>query len=150
MRRATVAALACALTVAAAFLAQGSQAQSTRASIGTRSTSVGTILVDSRGRTLYLWEKDHGGRSACSGACARAWPPVLTRGKPTAHGRARASLLGTTRRSDGKTQVTYNRHPLYRFAGDQNRPGRTTGQGSNGFGAEWYVVAPNGRAIEDE
>jgi predicted lipoprotein with Yx(FWY)xxD motif len=110
------------------------------------SSSLGTILVDSHGRTLYLWQADTGTTSTCSGACAAAWPPLLSTGAPTAGGGVNASLIGTTKRSDGAKQATYNRHPLYLFSGD-TAPGQTNGQGSTGFGALWYVVSPGGNQI---
>ena len=118
------------------------------ATIKTRHTSLGTVLVDAKGRTAYLFEKDKKGKSACSGACAKAWPPVLTSGKPKAAGSAVASRLGTTKRSDGTTQVTYAGHPLYLFIMDKNKPGSTKGEGIDAFGAEWYVVGTNGKKIE--
>ncbi len=114
--------------------------------VNVASTGLGKILVDSSGLTLYLFEADNGTTSSCSGACAAAWPPLVTSGKPTAGGGVNASLLGTTRRSDGTIQVTYNDHPLYRFASD-TKPGDTTGQGVNGFGALWYVLSPAGNPI---
>jgi predicted lipoprotein with Yx(FWY)xxD motif len=116
------------------------------ATVSVASTGLGKILVDSRGRTLYLFKKDMGTKSTCSGGCATAWPPLRASGKPTAGGGAKASLLGTTPRSDGKPQVTYNGHPLYGFQGD-SKPGDTTGQGNPGFGAPWYVLSPTGNAI---
>ena len=116
------------------------------ATVGVANSGLGSILVDSQGRTLYLWQADTGPKSTCSGACAAAWPPLLTTGAPTAGGGAKASLLGTTKRSDGAEQVTYNRHPLYLFTGD-TASGQTTGQGSNGFGAPWYVLSPGGNQI---
>lgn len=114
--------------------------------IGTASGSLGTFLVDRQGRTLYLWEADTNDTSTCSGSCAVSWPPLLTKGKPTATGGAKSDLLGTTTRSGGATQVTYDGHPLYRFIGD-TADGDTNGQGSNGFGALWWVVAPSGKPI---
>jgi predicted lipoprotein with Yx(FWY)xxD motif len=117
------------------------------ASVSTGSSTLGRILVDSRGRTLYLFEKDTRRRSACAGTCATYWPPLLTRGRPTARGKAAASLLGTIRRADGTTQVTYAGHPLYRYLPDA-RPGQTNGQDSHDFGAGWYVLSPGGRKIE--
>ena len=116
------------------------------ATIGTASTSLGNVLVDSQGRTIYLFKKDSGTKSACSGGCAVAWPPVRTSGKPTIGSGLSASKVGTTPRSDGKPQVTYNGHPLYLFQNDQS-PGDTNGQGVNAFGAAWYVVSPAGNAI---
>ena len=121
-------------------------ASSTRAVVSTRHGALGTYLVDGRGRTLYLFLKDTGRRSRCSGTCATFWPPLITHGKPVAKGRAKASLLSTSRRGNGSRQVIYNGHPLYRFAID-TAPGQTRGQGVDGFGARWYVVSPSGRAI---
>ena len=120
------------------------------ATVKVRNTKLGKIVVDGPARTLYLFEKDKNGKSSCSGACAKAWPPLLTKGKPKAGTGAQASRLGTTRRSDGTTQVTYGGHPLYTFAPDKNKPGSTKGQGVDGFGAEWYVVGPNGKAVEEQ
>ena len=84
--------------------------------------------------------------SSCSGACAQAWPPLLTKGKPTAGTGVNASDLGTTMRSDGTEQVTYKGHPLYYFVADTSA-GSTKGQGSDSFGAKWWLVAPSGAAI---
>jgi predicted lipoprotein with Yx(FWY)xxD motif len=114
--------------------------------VNVRSTSLGKILVDSRGRTLYLFEKDTGSKSTCSGACASAWPPFRTSGTPKAGSGVTASLLGTTTRSDGNDEVTYNGHPLYYYAGDQ-KAGDTNGQDLNQFGAPWYVLSPAGNKI---
>jgi predicted lipoprotein with Yx(FWY)xxD motif len=108
---------------------------------------LGKILVDSQGRTVYLFEKDTGPKSTCSGACAQEWPPVTTSGKPSAGDGVTASMLGTTKRSDGTTQVTYNDHPLYRFTGD-NAPGDAAGQKLDAYGAEWYVLSPAGDKVE--
>src|SRR3954470_6317977 len=116
------------------------------ATIGMASTSLGNVLVDSQGRTIYLFQKDSGTKSTCSGACAAAWPPVRTSGKPTVGSGLTAAKVATTPRSDGKPQVTYNGHPLYLFQEDQN-PGDTNGQGVNAFGAPWYVISPAGDAI---
>ena len=116
------------------------------ATVKTASGPLGTYLVTGKGRTLYLWRADTGTKSTCSGSCAVAWPPLLTRGKAKAQGQARSNLLGTTKRSGGATQVTYAGHPLYLYAGD-TAAGDTNGQGSNGFGALWYVVSPSGKAI---
>jgi predicted lipoprotein with Yx(FWY)xxD motif len=107
---------------------------------------LGKILVDSQGRTAYLFEKDTGPRSTCSGDCAVEWPPVTASGKPTAGDGLSASMLGTTKRSDGTTQVTFNGHPLYRFEGDQ-QPGDTSGQGLDFFGAKWFVLSSAGDKV---
>ena len=116
--------------------------------VNVRSSGLGKILVDSKGRSLYLFEKDTGTKSTCSGACASAWPPLTTTGKPKAGSGVTASLLGTTTRSDGKTEVTYNGHPLYYYAGDQ-KAGDTNGQNLDQFGAEWYVLSPAGKKVEN-
>ena len=116
------------------------------ATVGVATSGLGQIVVDSKGWTVYLFKKDEGMTSACSGACARAWPPVRANGKPTVGGGANASLVGTTTRSDGKPQVTYNGHPLYLFEGDQE-PGDTSGQGSTAYGAAWYALSPAGNQV---
>jgi predicted lipoprotein with Yx(FWY)xxD motif len=117
------------------------------ATIGAETSgSLGKILVDSQGRTVYLFEKDTGATSTCSGECAVDWPPVTAKGTPTAGKGLTASKVGTTKRSDGSRQVTYNGHPLYLFENDHN-PGDVNGQGVNAFGALWYVVSPAGTEI---
>jgi predicted lipoprotein with Yx(FWY)xxD motif len=108
---------------------------------------LGNVLVDGRGRTLYLFEKDRGGKSACAGTCASFWPPLLTTGKARAAHGVDAALVGTTRRTDGRLQVTYNGHPLYTFVKDTHR-GQTSGENVDAFGAEWYVVSPRGQKVE--
>ena len=115
--------------------------------VGTKTGSLGTFLVDGKGRALYLWEADHGSTSTCTGACAQAWPPLTITGPPKASGAVRGSLLATTKRADGSREVTYAGHPLYLFAGD-SRAGQTTGQGSTAFGAAWWVVTPAGKALQ--
>ena len=95
---------------------------------------------------MYLWTKDSDGMSACSGACAGAWPPVTTTGTVTASGEAKSSDLSTITRSDGTKQVTYDGHPLYYYSGDSG-PGTASGQGSDSFGAKWWLVAPTGSDI---
>lgn len=126
--------------------AAGNSASGSAMVITTKSGSAGTYLTDGSGRTVYLWMKDPSGKSVCDGACAGAWPPVTTTGKATASGGAVASDLGTFTRSDGTTQVTYHGHPLYYYAGDSSA-GMTSGQGNNGFGAKWWLVAPSGASI---
>jgi len=117
------------------------------ATVKTRHGKLGTYLVDGKGRTLYLFEKDRTKTSMCADACAVAWPPLKTKGRPKAAGAAKASLLGTSKRADGTTQVTYRGHPLYYFVQDK-KAGDTKGQNVDGFGAEWYVVSPAGKKIE--
>jgi len=137
------------LAVAAAVLTAGSatSAGSNGAKVALRRSTLGSILVDASGRTLYLFEKDKRGRSTCAGACASYWPPLLSSGKPVAAKGVKTSLLGVTRRSDGRTQVTYAGHPLYRFALD-TKPGQTHGQDLHDFGAGWYVLSAAGKKIE--
>jgi predicted lipoprotein with Yx(FWY)xxD motif len=107
--------------------------------------TLGNVLEDSQGSTLYLFEHDTGTKSTCTGACAVSWPPLRATGKAVAGNGISASKLGTTPRSDGKPQVTYNGHPLYTFANDQSF-GATAGQGVNAFGGLWYTVSPAGTA----
>jgi predicted lipoprotein with Yx(FWY)xxD motif len=114
--------------------------------ITTVSSSAGTFLANSSGHAVYLWTKDGSGMSACSGACAGAWPPVTTTGTVTASGGAKSSDLGTITRSDGTKQVTYDGHPLYFFSGDSG-PGMASGQGNDGFGAKWWLVSPSGSDV---
>jgi predicted lipoprotein with Yx(FWY)xxD motif len=114
--------------------------------ITTHAGSAGAFLTNGSGRTVYLWAKDGMNMSACSGACAAAWPPVPATGKLTATGGAKASDLGTITRSGGTKQVTYDGHPLYYFVGDSG-PDQTAGQGSDNFGAKWWLVAPSGAKI---
>lgn len=109
---------------------------------------LGKVLVDGQGMTVYLFEKDQNGKSACYGACADAWPPVTTEGDPVAKGGAMAGKLGTTERTDGTTQVTYAGWPLYLYAGDA-KPGQAAGNDVDGFGAEWYALTPSGQKPED-
>ena len=109
---------------------------------------LGKILTDGEGHVVYLFMKDKHGKSACYSACASFWPPVTTSGKPIAKGGVRASKLGTTKRTNGKTQVTYAGHPLYYFKGDNNKPRRASGEGSKAFGAEWYVLNAAGKKVE--
>ena len=117
------------------------------ATVSVRGSSLGQILVDGNGKTLYLFEADTGTQSTCSGACAQGWPPLTTTGSPKATGGANQALLGTTARGDGTTQVIYSGHPLYYFVGD-TKPGDVNGEGSTAFGAGWDVLAPSGAKIE--
>ena len=117
------------------------------AKVSTARTGLGKIIVNGRGLTLYLFERDKRGRSACSGACATYWPPLLTKGKPIAMSGARQSLLGTTRRTNGSRQVTYAGHPLYRFVQDTSK-GQTKGEGLHFFGGGWDALSPAGKKIE--
>ena len=113
------------------------------ATVGVAKTSLGSILVNSGGRTLYLFKADTAMNSACSGACATAWPPLLATGKPTAGAGLTASELGTIARSGAGRQVTYNGHPLYLFIKDK-KPGDVKGQGVTAFGAAWFALTSSG------
>jgi predicted lipoprotein with Yx(FWY)xxD motif len=118
------------------------------ATLGVADTGLGKILVDSQGRTLYLFAKDAGTRSACAGACASAWPPLRTSGRPTVGTEAKRSVVGTTTRSDGDPQVTYDGHPLYLYEGDR-KPGDINGHGLTDFGAAWFALSPAGRQVSE-
>ena len=110
------------------------------------SSRYGRMLFDGRGRAIYLFTKERGSRSRCYGQCAVAWPPVFTSGRPRARGGVDQGLLGTTRRRDGRRQVTYNGHPLYYYISDV-RAGQVTCQNVVEFGGTWLVVDPSGDAI---
>lgn len=146
--------LAAACGTAAGSTTAGSATAGTPASSGSTTATVieshagsaGAFLTNSSGRAVYLWAADGMNKSACSGACAGAWPPVTTKGTVTAASGAKAADLGTITRSDGSKQVTYLGHPLYYFAGDSGS-GQTNGQGSDSFGAKWWLVAPTGTKI---
>ena len=115
--------------------------------VTTKHNKLGTILAFGPKRlTVYLFEGDRGQSSSCAGACASAWPPVT--GKPQAGSGAMASQLGTIKRSDGTTQVTYNGHPLYLFVKDKDN-GDAYGQGVKAFGAQWYTLAPSGNKVDN-
>ena len=121
--------------------------QRSRPTVEVRSSALGKILVDSRGRTLYLFEKDKGTKSSCFGKCAVNWPPLRTSSrKPAVGSGVSSSKVGTTKRPDGKRQVTYKGHPLYLFVGDK-KAGDTNGENLDAFGAEWYVLSPAGNQI---
>jgi predicted lipoprotein with Yx(FWY)xxD motif len=108
---------------------------------------LGEILVDGDGRTLYLFEKDESNESYCNGECAKVWPPYTTKGGPKASQGAEAAKLGTLKREDGSTQVTYNGAPLYLYASD-TQPGEANGNEVDQFGAEWYALRPSGEKAE--
>jgi predicted lipoprotein with Yx(FWY)xxD motif len=116
------------------------------ATVSVANSDLGNVLVDGRGRTLYLFGADTGTKSACSGACAVNWPPLVASGTATVGNGAKASFVGTSTRSDGKQQVTYNGHPVYLFAGDQ-QAGDTNGQGLNEFGGSWHALTAAGNQV---
>jgi predicted lipoprotein with Yx(FWY)xxD motif len=129
-----------------AHSATGNSASGKSGTVSLRKTSLGMILVNSKGRTLYLFAKDRGAKSSCTGMCATYWPPLVSTAKPTAGSGVKAALLGRTRRSNGAMQVTYNKHPLYTFALDK-AAGQVTGEGKLAFGAKWYGVSARGTAV---
>jgi predicted lipoprotein with Yx(FWY)xxD motif len=131
---------------AAASSSAPASASTTATVIKTATGSTGALLTSSTGRAVYVWSKDAMNKSACTGACAAAWPPVTTTGSVTAGSGVTASDLGTITRSGGVKQVTYDGHPLYYFKGDTGA-GTTNGQGLNAFGAKWWLVSPAGSQI---
>ena len=142
----TAATPAAAATTSSTTSATSTAAAASGTMIGTSTAHGQTYLTGASGRSIYLWVADKGDMSSCSGACAQAWPPVTTTGKPAAGSGVTAADLGTTKRSDGSEQVTYKGHPLYYFVADKTA-GSTSGQGSDSFGAKWWLVAPSGTAI---
>ena len=149
-----LAAAAAALAIALFAVGYGSSAASPTSSaagkatrLGSANSTLGRLVVDGSGRTLYLFEKDKNRHSACYGACAQYWPPLLTHGKPVARVGVKQSLLGTTRRRNGSQQVTYAGHPLYRYVGDTGA-GQTNGAGLQDFGGGWDPISPSGKKIE--
>ena len=136
-----------ATTPASSPAATGQASGTATVSLATLSGISGRALVGSNGRTLYLFQGDKNGTSACTGACATAWPPDIVTGQPQAASGINQALLGTITRPDGTKQVTYNGHPLYYFTTDA-AAGTAHGQGVKAFGAEWYVIAANGSKID--
>ena len=106
---------------------------------------LGTVLVNGDGMTLYLFEADTGSTSTCTGECAGIWPALTTTGNATGSMGASSSMLGTTTRDDGSTQVTYNGHPVYLYTGE-TAAGQANGEGINHFGGLWYAVTTAGTA----
>jgi predicted lipoprotein with Yx(FWY)xxD motif len=115
--------------------------------VDVRKTSLGKILVTSKGHTLYVFAPDKRNKSVCNGSCAVYWPPLTVTGKPAAGTGVKASLLGVTMRKDGKHQVTYNGHPLYTYIGDKSA-GQTTGEGLNLSGGLWWALSPAGTTVK--
>lgn len=128
-------------------VASAGTAQKGAAKVSVASTSLGRILVDGRGHTLYLFARDERGKATCTGACAAFWPPLIAAGKTRAGSGVKSTLLGTTRRADGRLQVTYNHHPLYAFVKDLAR-GETNGEELNTYGGTWYAVSAAGSKVE--
>ena len=138
--------IAIVLTAAVAGLGRAAAATQRSTTVTTATSKLGRILVDSRGITLYDFVADKGKTSVCYSACAALWPPLITHGKPIAGQGVRRSLLGTTKRKDGKLEVTYGGHPLYYFVSDR-KPGQTAGLGVNQFGGPWWVISAAGKEI---
>ena len=136
-----------AVLAAAAYAGTAStQSAPNGALVALRRTTLGSVLVDARGRTLYIFEKDRKGMSACDTACVKFWPPLVSRTTPRAAKGVDKSILGVTRRHNGRRQVTYAGHPLYTFVGDKTT-GDTSGEGLTNFGAEWYALSASGRTV---
>ena len=134
------------LALAAAFAVSASGSASSGTAVKIGSSNLGRILVDSHGKTLYLWAHDKGRKSTCYGDCAAYWPPLIAHGRAFARAGARARLVGTTRRNDGRLQVTYAGHPLYYFVQD-TKAGQTNGEGLTGFGGRWDPLSAAGKAV---
>ena len=141
---------ACGSAAKSASTATGANASDVSSSrtltVGTARGSAGTYLIGAGDRAIYLWVADGKNMSHCSGACASIWPPVTTHASPHAGAGVHAGQLGTITRAGGVKQVTYDGQPLYYYAGDSHA-GTTTGQGSDSFGAKWWLVSPSGTAI---
>jgi predicted lipoprotein with Yx(FWY)xxD motif len=134
------------LTVALCATVVSSAMAARHVAIGVRSTAYGRIVVDGGGYALYAFTKDGRGASRCYGACAQAWPPFIVPRRPHAARGARAALIGTTRRSDGRLQATYRGRPLYYYVGDR-RPGQVLCQNVVEFGGRWLVIRAGGRLV---
>jgi predicted lipoprotein with Yx(FWY)xxD motif len=145
----TLAVAAGALVTAAALAIAASGAANGGTLVKVGPSNLGRVLVDAHGKTLYIWAHDKTSKSTCNGDCAEYWPPLLTRGKPVAAAGAKRTLLGTSRRSDGRIQVTYAGHPLYYFVKDK-KAGQTTGEGLTGFGGRWDPVSAAGTAVQKQ
>ena len=135
-----------AVVVASALTGTALAASGSVAVVKVRATSLGSTLVSSNGKTLYMFAHDTSTKSTCSASCATYWPPLVTTGKPMAGSGARAALLGTSHRADGRLQVTYRGHPLYFFANDK-KAGQTSGEGVKAFGGKWFALSPAGVKI---
>src|SRR5262245_37848466 len=134
------------LATTAVLVATASAAQSGGTVVKLGASNLGRVLVDAHGKTLYLGAHDKTSKSTCSGDCAEYWPPLITQGKPSALAGVNAKLLGTSRRTDGRQQVTYAGHPLYYFVQD-TKPGQTKGEALTGFGGRWDPVSAIGAPV---
>lgn len=131
------------LALVSALAAAGAAVAATRGTTVDlhKTSSLGKVLATSKGMTLYMYKPDPKGKSVCNAGCDTTWPPLTTKGKPHAGTGIKQSLLGTTRRSDGKLQVTYKGHPLYAYAGD-SKAGQANGEG---YGGIWYALNAAGK-----
>ena len=134
------------LLVGAAFFARSTPAAPDGASVAVGSSSFGPILFDGRGFALYAFTRDPARRATCYGACAKTWPPYLVKARPSAGKGARAPILGTVRRTDGRLQATYAGRPLYYYVGD-TKPGIVLCQNVQEFGGLWLVVRGSGALV---
>ncbi|MDO9485583.1 MAG: hypothetical protein Q7K25_05945 [Actinomycetota bacterium] len=123
------------------------QAHAATQAVKTGTTSVGKVLVDSKGKTLYVFAADSAGKSTCTGACAQAWPPALATAKNLGRAADVKAKLTVIKRSDGKTQLAINGLPAYTFSGDA-ASGQANGQGMNASGGLWWVMAPTGTPLK--
>jgi predicted lipoprotein with Yx(FWY)xxD motif len=139
--------LAVLVLLAALAAAAAATASPKHAKVVLRSTSLGRVLVDARGHTLYLFDADGGAKSACSAQCAAVWPPYTTAGAPLAGSGVKQALLKTFKRRNGALQVVYAGHPLYFFSGDAGA-GQVNGEGIVHFGGTWFAVSAAGTKIE--
>lgn len=126
--------------------AKSAASSSSGPTVTAASTSLGKIITDGKGRTLYLFAKDTGPKSNCSGACATYWPPYTASSRPATAGGISAGAITLVKRSNGSEQVALDGHPLYYFQGDQSA-GQINGQGMNAFGAKWWTVSPSGASV---
>ena len=148
---AVLAALAAAIALVAGASSAKSAARHADRSFTVKTARVkglGTILVNNKGFTLYMFKPDKQKRVTCKGACAAIWPPLKIKAgqKPTAGGLARQRLLGTVKNPSGGLVATYNKWPLYTYVTD-TKPGQATGQALNNSGGLWYVLSPRGQVI---
>jgi predicted lipoprotein with Yx(FWY)xxD motif len=139
--------LAASLACASVAVAAPAAAQGPRPTVAVKASSFGRILFDGRGYVLYAFTRDPRGKSTCSGACARAWPPYVVTSRPRAGAGVATRRLGTTRRADGSVQVTYAGRPLYYYVSDR-KPGQILCQNVTEFGGAWRVVRPSGRLVK--
>jgi predicted lipoprotein with Yx(FWY)xxD motif len=140
LRIAAIAGVVAGITV---VVAPGQAAPSAAARLTVRSSEYGKTLFGPNGKVVYVFGADRGSTSRCYGVCAKAWPPVLTTSRPIAGPGVQAKLLGTTRRKNGKLQVTYNRHPLYYYSAD--KVGKIMCQHARMHGGLWLIIKPNGQ-----